>query len=288
MTTDDWGDDGTQASGQGAGASGSKSDRAKGAGRYKCRYCGGIKRQHVCPALIDIPRASTGTQADLALTMGHGAYHVLPCVCGFWGWGGGGGREWVCAMVRFEIDRLMEEGGGKERDGPASAVDPSPTNRLPIDHQTHQTTTKQTGGMPVIPVELHGCRFLTVRRPSAHAHSVSYAPPNGADGSAPPVFHQASMGSSAGSLHLGSSMGSLTMGIPIVVGGPAPVVLAPAGGPPDGVYYQQQPAVVQYPPPVAPDGGGYGGGVVPQHQPQPQQQQQSQQQQAGYKDYQAL
>ena len=41
-------------------------------GRYKCRYCGEIKSQHVCPALIDIPRASMGTQVDLGLTCGHG------------------------------------------------------------------------------------------------------------------------------------------------------------------------------------------------------------------------
>ena len=37
----------------------------KKGGRYKCRYCGEIKRQHVCSALIDIRRASTETQVGL-------------------------------------------------------------------------------------------------------------------------------------------------------------------------------------------------------------------------------
>lgn len=136
--------------------------------------------------------------------------------------------------------------------------------------------------MPVIPVELHGCRFLTVRR---------HCGANGADvDGAPPSYHQASLGGSGASL--GSSMGSLSMQIPMVpvMGGPGPVVLA-AAGPPDGVYYQQPPQqhqmyapggqggpppqVVQYPPN---DGSG-GYAVAPQ--PAPAQQQ-------GYTDYQAL
>lgn len=118
-----------------------------------------------------------------------------------------------------------------------------------------------TGGMPVIPVELHGCRFLTVRRPPAAAAA------NGADDGVP-AFHQApALGGSGASL--GSSLGSLSMQIPMVpMGGPGPVVLAtapaPPGGPPDGVYFTQPPPqqhqyygqgqggpgpqVVQYPP----------------------------------------
>jgi hypothetical protein len=137
--------------------------------------------------------------------------------------------------------------------------------------------------MPVIPVELHGCRFLTVRRACGA---------NGADlDGAPPAYHQASLGGSGASL--GSSMGSLSMQIPMVpvMAGPGPIVLAAPPGPPDGVYYQQPPQqhqmyapggqggpppqVVQYPPNDA------SGGYAPGPSPAPAQQQ-------GYTDYQAL
>ena len=120
----------------------------------------------------------------------------------------------------------------------------------------------------MIPVELHGCRFLTVRRP--YNNGVGGVGGSGDDFGAP-AFHQApSLGGSGASL--GSSMGSLSMQIPMVPavgpimgGGPVPVVLA--AGPPDGVYYQQAPPPQQQP-------------QQPQ-QPQPQQQQQYYQGQGG-------
>jgi len=54
-----------------------KSDKSLGKGRYKCRFCGEIKKQHVCPALIDIPRAQVGTQVDPALTLATGMVVVV-------------------------------------------------------------------------------------------------------------------------------------------------------------------------------------------------------------------
>lgn len=60
------------------GGSGGGGGIDKKGGRYKCRHCGEIKRQHVCPALVDVPRASTGTQADMALTRGYGGVPVIP------------------------------------------------------------------------------------------------------------------------------------------------------------------------------------------------------------------
>jgi hypothetical protein len=45
-------------------------------GRYKCRYCGEIKSNHRCPALIDVPRTPVATSTDLDLTRGIGQCSV--------------------------------------------------------------------------------------------------------------------------------------------------------------------------------------------------------------------
>lgn len=127
-TEGDWADDGTTAT-----TPTNKGDKAKGAGRYKCRYCGGIKRQHVCPALIDIPRASTGTQVDLPLTMGQGAcYYVLLC-CAV------GAVVW-CSVVCWVGCRRGTRGDG-------STTPSSRTSRVNRPRRlTHQqpTTTQHT------------------------------------------------------------------------------------------------------------------------------------------------
>jgi hypothetical protein len=41
-------------------------------GKYKCRLCGEIKKQHVCPYLEDVPRIATHTIVDADLTVGRG------------------------------------------------------------------------------------------------------------------------------------------------------------------------------------------------------------------------